>query len=162
PLLAEAAPTEFLEKVEKALGGDSSPFDELFRQEGDGIAGQNYMTGLLWALETLAWDGDYIGRSLLCLAELAARDSGGKWANRPANSLTAIVLPWLPQTCARLEKRAAAVSVVLAEVPEVGWKLVLSLLPKTFSASHGTRRPAWRSTIPDDWRNGVSIREYEE
>lgn len=54
PLLAEAAPKEFLDAIENSLSSDPCPFDEVFAQEGSGITGNNYMTGLLWALETLA------------------------------------------------------------------------------------------------------------
>src|SRR5690606_28779858 len=51
PTLAEAAPGEFLNAVEKAMRLTPCPFDELFSQEGNGITGGNYLTGLLWALE---------------------------------------------------------------------------------------------------------------
>ena len=162
PLLAEAAPGEFLDAVEKALNRDPCPFDQVFAQEGSGFMGRNYMTGLLWALETLAWDSEYLSRVVSCLGELAARDPGGRWANRPPNSLTTILLPWLPQTCASVEKRVAAVQALLAELPDIGWKLLLSLLPQTHSVSSGTRRPAWRETISDDWSKGVTHREYWE
>ena len=160
PLLAEAAPGEFLDAVEKALISELCPFDQVFAEEGDGAMGRTYMSGVLWALETLAWSPDHLSRVVICLGELAARDPGGRWSNRPANSLTTILLPWLPQTCATLAKRGAAVSALLAELPGVGWKLLVSLLPQSHSASSGTRRPAWRETIPDDWPNRVTRREY--
>jgi len=93
PLLAEAAPREFLDAVEHALNSDPCPFDTVFAQEGPAIMGNNYLTGLLWALETLAWDAEYLTRVVVILGELAARDPGGNWANRPANSLAEILLP---------------------------------------------------------------------
>lgn len=162
PLLAEAAPGEFLDAVETALNSYPCPFDHLFAQESSGISGQNYMTGLLWALETLAWDADYLSRVVVCLGELAARDPGGNWANRPANSLTTILLPWLPQTLAPLRKRGAAVRTLLSELPDTGWKLLMSLLPRVHSTSVGSRKPAFRETIPDDWSEGVTYHEYRE
>ncbi len=162
PLLAEAAPGEFFDAVEGALNSDPCPFDDMFRQEGDGLFGGTYMSGLLWAFETLAWDGELLGRAVICLGELAARDPGGRWTNRPANSLTTILLPWLPQTCATVAGRGAAVATLLAELPDVGWKLLLSLLPQSHSASAGTRKPAWRETIPADWSKDVTRTEYWE
>ena len=57
PALAEAAPDKFLKAVENALRSSPCPFDELFSQKGMG--GGNYLTGLLWALERLAWDSIY-------------------------------------------------------------------------------------------------------
>lgn len=163
PLLAEAAPGEFLDAVEKALIATPGPFDDVFAQEGDdGFMGRTYMSGLLWALETLAWDPNLLSRVVICLGELATRDPGGRWANRPANSLTTILLPWLPQTCAPVTKRVAAVALLLEELPDIGWKTLISLLPQSHSTSSGARRPAWRETIPDDWSKGVTVGEYWE
>jgi len=48
----------------------------------------------------------------------------------------------------------------LAELPDVGWKLLVSLLPESHSVSSGSHRPVWRSTIPDDWDKGVTYQEY--
>lgn len=162
PLLAEAAPGEFLDAVEETLKSNPCPFDEVFVQEGDGFMGGNYMSGVLWALETLAWDADHLSRVVVCLGELASRDPGGRWANRPVNSLTNILLPWMPQTCASATKRYAAVSTLLGELPDIGWKLLISLLPQSNTISSGTRKPAWRKTIPDDWTKGVTQHEYRE
>lgn len=163
PLLAEAAPVEFLDAVETALRSDPCPFEMVFAQESlGGIMGANYTTGLLWALETLAWDAECLTRVVIILGELAARDPGGNSGNRPANSLTTILLPWLPQTCAPVEKRRAAVATLLNELPNVAWKLLLRLLPESHQISSGSRRPAWRETIPGDWSKAITRREYWE
>ena len=162
PLLAEAAPQEFLDAVEKTLTRDPCPFDMVFSQESSGIGGWNYMAGLLWGLETLAWDADYLNRVVVILGELAARDPGGNWGNRPANSLSTILLPWLPQTCAPVTKRQTAIANLLKEVPDVGWKLLLALLPDTHQVSSGSHKPAWREIIPESWSPEVTNQEYWE
>jgi len=160
PTLAEAAPREFLDSVDGALQLDPCPFDELFAQEDSGVTGGNYLTGLLWALEGLAWDPDLLVRVCVLLAELASHDPGGNWSNRPSNSLTTILLPWLPQTLGSIEKRKAAVQTVLNEQPKVGWNLLVHLLPGNHQMSSGSHRPGWRKTIPDDWKKEVSHEEY--
>lgn len=160
PLLAEGSPGEFLGAIEDALLQDPCPFDTLFAQEGAGITGRNYLTGLLWALESLAWDEQLLVRTTLALGALAVRDPGGQWANRPANSLTTIFLPWLPQTTGTIDKRKTAVQTLSRESPEVAWKLLLSLLPNQVSASSPTYRPTWRRVIPGDWKDGVTPRDY--
>lgn len=162
PLLAEAAPEAFLDAVEEALQKDQCPFDELFVQETGGVTGHSYISGLLWALETLAWDPDYFSRVVLCLGELAKRDPGGSLANRPINSLITILLPWFPQTCAPISKRVAAVKALLAELPDICWRLLINLFPNQQLVSTGTRKPAWRETIPDKWRQRVTNHEYWE
>ena len=160
PVLAEAAPHQFLSTVEGALQQTPCPFDELFSQEGDGIFGGIHHAGLLWALETLAWDAESLVRVCVILGELASRDPGGNRGNRPANSLATILLPWLPQTTASIEKRRVALRTLQIEFPAVAWRLLLNLLPEQHQTSFRTRRPEWRNTIPDDWQEGVGADEY--
>lgn len=160
PTLAEAAPSEFLAAVEKALDLTPCPFDELFTQEGDGITGGNYLTGLLWALEDLAWDEQYLVRVCVILGELASHDPGGQWTNRPSNSLEIILLPWFPQTLASVDKRKAAVQTLLNEWPEIAWNLIIQLLPGQSRTSSGSHKPSWRMTIPDNGEKGVTNQEY--
>lgn len=162
PELAEAAPDEFLSAVESALQQEACPFDDLFSQEDNGITGRNYLTGLLWALESLAWDQQYLVRACVILGELDSHDPGGKWANRPLNSLTTILLPWLPQTAASIDKRKVTVQTLCREVPTTAWKLLISLLPNQHQTSSGSHKPSWRSLIPDDWEKGVTQGEYWE
>ncbi|MGO9566911.1 MAG: hypothetical protein ACLP5H_05165 [Desulfomonilaceae bacterium] len=162
PVIGEAAPEEFLSAVENALQKSPCPFDHLFSQEGAGISGRNYLTGLLWALETLAWDEKFLVRVAVILGDLAIHDPGGNWANRPANSLRTIFLPWLPQTTAPIDKRKVALQTLQKEVPAVAWKVLLSLLPNQHQRSPGAHKPSWRNTIPDDWEKGVTPKEYNK
>ena len=160
PLLAEASPEEFLSALEGALRKDPSPVDMLFAQESAGIIGGNYLTGLLWALETLAWYEDYLVRVCVGLAKLGERDSGGNWYPRPLSSLTNILLPWCPNTRATVEKRNVALKTVLKEVPTEGWKLLANLLPDQVQTGSPTHQPAWRNPVPKDWEPQVPLSDY--
>ena len=163
PLLAEASPSEFLDAVESSLVDISnSSFHEIFEQEGSGIKGRNYMCGLLWALEKLAWSPDYLSRVAVTLADLASIDPGGSWANRPIRSLVNIFLPWHVQTAAKFDKRKAAIKAVIKNQPKIGWSLLLELLPQGCQATIGTCRHIWRDFIPLDWKDGVFQNEYLE
>ena len=164
PLLAEAAPDEFLDAIESVLVDlSTTPFHELFAQEGSGGVGErNYTSGLLWALEGLAWHPDYLSRVAVILADIASIDPGGSWSNRPANSLADIFLPWHVQTTAPFEKRKAVIKTVLKEQLKEGWALLLALLPHSHSSTSGCHRPVWREFIPRDWKEGISKREYWE
>ena len=155
PLLAEASPTEFLEAIENKLNDRSSHlFESIFEQEGGGIfGGWNYITGVLWGLETLAWSAEYLPRVTILLGQLAELDQGGNWANRPINSLTTIYLPWLPQTTADIDVRKTSVSALLKECPLIGWKLILNLLPSVHQVSSGCHKPIYRDFIPAELRN---------
>ena len=163
PLLAEAAPDEFLDAVEAATADPAiSPFIEVFRQEGSGggLGGWNYITGILWALETLAWHPDYLGRATNLLGDLASIDPGGSWANRPHNSLVDIFLPWHAQTLADSPARRNALESLFREHPEVAWNVLISLLPSSHRVTSGTRKPIWRSFIPPGWKETVTVTQY--
>lgn len=162
PLVAEADPSAFLDGVDEVLANSPSPVEAVFAQEGEALFGKNYMVGLLWALETLAWDADQLARSVHALGGLASKDPGGSWGNRPQESLIAVLLPWFPQTCATVGRRIAAVRGLVRSQPNVAWSVLLKLLPAAQAATSYTRRPAWRQSIPEDWRPGSTRGDYIE
>ena len=160
PLLAEASPEEFLSALEVALRQEPCPIDILFAQESAGITGGNYLTGVLWALETLAWDEEHLVRVCVDLAKVAGRDPGGNWFPRPLSSLTNILLPWCPNTRASVEKRNVALRTVQDQIPAEGWKLLTNLLPDQVQTGFPTHKPAWRNPVPTDWEIQVDHDEY--
>jgi hypothetical protein len=162
PILAEAAPQELIYNIESAISNPLNPFLKLFSLEDNSITGSNYLTGLLWALETLAWEEQYLSSITVILGELATIDPGGSWTNRPINSLITIFLPWLPQTISSIEKRKAAIKALNLEQPKICWTLILKLLPNQHQTSVGSRKPIWRNTIPKNWKKEVTINEYWE
>ncbi len=163
PVMAEAAPNEFLDAVESAVVHEDKPFYTLFSQEGvGGITGANYMTGLLWALESLAWSPIYLTRCVVLLGEMDSHDPGGNWANRPGNSIVDILLPWLPHTTANFERRLASLKALEREFSATAWKVLLNLLPSSHGTTSGTSKPEWRKFIPDDFKNEVTHKEYSE
>ncbi len=162
PILAEVSPPTFLECIEKILHLKNEIFETLFAQEGSSFTGQNYLTGLLWALERLAWDKKYIVRVALILAKLDNLDPGGQWANRPLNSLVDILLPWHPQTTAPIEKRKAIVSNLFEQSPDFAWKLMLALLPDQYRFTTGTSKPKWILATDIDHLPTVNNKDYLE
>ncbi|WP_448647367.1 hypothetical protein [Pseudomonas mohnii] len=162
PTLSEASPDHFLSAVERAVLLNPSPYLNLFAQEGEGVFGRNYMVGVLWALELLAWHDEHLVRSTVALADIAALDPGGNWANRARNSLVDIFLPWLPHTLGSIKKRQAALRSIVAEQPQVGWRLLINLLPNEQRSTSGTFKPVWRKNILNDWSGEVSNQEFWE
>ena len=161
PLLAEASPDEFIHVVDKALRQTPCPFDGLFSQETSGVFGTIYTTGLLRALETLAWHKEYLSRVTSSLGYLASRDPGGSYVNRPANSLSTIFLPWFPQTMASWEKQKSAIKILKNENHEIAWKTLLALLPCRHGTSSDHRKPwSWSYSIDD--RPQVTRKEYAD
>ncbi len=153
PLLAEAAPDSFLGAVDAGLSGEHPVLLKLFTDKELGPLGPSSPhTGLLWALETLAWSPEYLGRAALCLAKLARLDPGGKLGNRPQSSLRHIFLPWLPQTSANLVQRLVVLDLMRKREPIVGWRLMHQLLPQRHGIGEHTPTPRWHDWAPDAMR----------
>ena len=144
PYLAEAAPDPLLSALESMLGGNDNALRPLFDELDGFIHPVSQHTGLLWALETIAWDIDYFDRAVMVLAGLAALDPGGRFTNRPINSLREIFLPWHPSTKASVSQRLAALDCICKALPQIGWDLVVKLLPTAHGTATDTARPKLR------------------
>jgi transcriptional regulator with XRE-family HTH domain len=152
-LLAEAAPATFLSVLDEALHQGKN-VDVLFGEDGDPLfEGGNYIAELLWALESLAWSPQYLGRVVGILATLTARDPGRKHGNRPVESLRNIFLLWYPQTCAPLAARLRVLDQIRKREPDVAWKLMLGVLPRGHDSASPASHTRWRDFSIDQQEN---------
>ncbi|WP_437591136.1 AAA family ATPase [Sorangium sp. So ce1000] len=131
PLLAEAAPETFLECVEASLREGDAGIARLLAEETR--FGGSPHTGLLWALETLGWDERLMPRVASALARLAQHDAKfdtrpGRMANRPKESLGALLRIAMPQTRATAEQRIGEMARRLKETQDVAFPLLVSNL----------------------------------
>ncbi|MDF2955703.1 MAG: Archaeal ribosome-binding protein aMBF1 [Candidatus Alkanophagales archaeon MCA70_species_2] len=161
PLIAEASPSSFLEAVEDSLSQKTPPIMGMFSETDDTLTSHSAHPSLLWALEGLAWDPNLLGRVTLILGKLARLDPGGKLANRPINSLRDIFLLWLPHTYATLKQRLEAIDTLIRWEPEIGWKLLISLMPRSHDFCSPTHKPRWRQ-FSNKADNRVTIKEHIE
>ena len=153
PLLAEAAPDQFLDAVRTGTLGDDPVLFRMFTDGGQrqAFAAHSPHTGLLWALERLAWSLDYFGQAVALLARLAELDPGGSWSNRPASALTSVFCPWHPETAANVSARLEAIDGLRARFRSVTWPLMLSLLPEPVQGVHfPTSDPDYRDWKPTE------------
>ena len=144
PIIAEASPSAFLDAVEKSLAVDNPPVIEMFSETDDFITSSSPHTGLLWALESLAWNPLLLSQVIIIMGRLASLDPGGKLLNRPSNCLRKIFLPWLPQTYASTKDRISAIDCLIENEPQVSLNLLLELLPKNSDHCSPTYKPRWR------------------
>ena len=143
-VLAEASPAIFLAGLEESLAKPEPPVMALF-QEDAGPLGSAHHSELLWALEILAWSPSYLARVVELLAKLTVLDPpGGRWANRPFNSLVSIFRLWMPQTHATLEERQRVLRVLRKNQPDVAWRLSIAILPGGYDTATPSPRPRWR------------------
>jgi hypothetical protein len=147
PLLAEAAPDEFLDALEISIAASPSNWGRMFVHRGPFTPFVH--TPVLFALETLAWSPLYIDRAVEMLCKLDAVDPGGNVTNRPGNSLRQIFLPWMPNTSATVDARISIFERLVMDYPLQAWKLIIKLLPR----SHDTSDPNAKPTIKDFGRS---------
>ena len=159
PLIAEASPQSFLQHVSISLSHQSPEIMDMFEEKpgfDDPVASH---TGLLWALEELAWMPSYFRNACLLLYKLATLDPGGSLSNRPLNSLTEIFKAWHYQTLAPFAERVKVLREMLPKNVDVSWKLLKSLLPSFPSeTAFLTHRMRWRMF----WEKADLTYTYEE
>lgn len=102
--LAEASPDSFLNFVESL---PNEMLDEIFKPRKGSFLSEweiNY-TELLWSLEMLAWDENYLNRVTQLLLRFSDYKNESNYGNRPINSLYNIFRFYLSQTYASFVDR---------------------------------------------------------
>jgi hypothetical protein len=144
PELAEASPDAFLEAVERSLEDPAAPVRRLIEEtNGSDIGSRAWHTGLLWALEMLAWAPSRLANVAFVLCKLTSTRVKGNWSNTPANSLKSLFRTWWPQTAASQEQRLAVLDQLLKRYPDAAWRLLVDLLSRDDIASLNAV-PKWR------------------
>lgn len=160
PLLAEAAPDAFLRAVQEGVSGEASVLATMFIDQVDAFSVSSPHTGLLWALETVAWSSEHASLAAKLLARLSEIDPGGRLSNRPINSLADFFRSWLPQTSLSMARRLKVLDTLRRDHEEISWQLMLKLLPEPHSVGSYTHSPLFRSWKPE--REGVTRAEFWE
>ena len=160
PLLAEAVPDAVLDAL-RTCAAEPHGFAQAMFADGDEDMFSSKPTSphftVLHALEIIAWSPDHLLSAMDVLARLAEIDPGGRYMNRPANSLASIMRPWMPHTSAEFDARLDAIRMLVRSHNSVAWKLMLSMLPSGHDTQFDGPHPRFR-----DWRSprsAVSRRE---
>jgi len=141
--LAEASPDALLDALDTSLARSDAPVVAIFHEDAGPVGGAHH-SELLWGLEQLAWSPRYLGRVVLILGALARLDPGGKYVNRPKNSLLNIFRPWMPQTSVALDQRLQVLDRLRKAEPNVAWDLMVKLLPGGYDTATAGPQMRWR------------------
>lgn len=151
PSLSEAAPEVFLNAVDVDLARPEPILKTLFREkdgDSDPFGSSSPHPNLLWALETLCWSHDHFGRAADLLARVAAIDPGGHLSNQPLASLQNVTTGWIANSGSTVDEKIAVIERALQVVPDVGWSLLLNLLPSSHAITFDPHRPTYRDWAP--------------
>jgi hypothetical protein len=144
PLIAEASPKSFFESAYHSLSLDDKPIMDMFIEEDSWLSPISHHTGLLWALEGLAWTEEYFYDASMLLARFATLDPGGKLGNRPMNSLREIYKPWFCQTLSPFENRMKILEQIMKKEFETGWNLLIGMISTGHDIAFPTHKLRWR------------------
>ncbi|WNV85338.1 hypothetical protein [Umezawaea sp. Da 62-37] len=149
PLLAEAAPAEFLAALDRALAGDDPLLAPVLDQGGRRPGRFDVEVWLLWALETLCWSSEHLPRAVRALARLdqvvTVRPND---SSQPLDSLRRVFQPGWACTSATLDIRLRVIDGLWGAYPETCWKLLRELVSLPPSRLHQrTHEPEVR----DSW-----------
>ena len=142
PDYAEAAPNTFLTLIEAELRKSEPSVFGLLKPVGCGPFAKCLRTGLLWALEGLAWNN--LGRVSLILAQLSRIAIDDNWTNKPISSLQSLYRSWLPRTAASLAERMRSLETLTKRFPDVGWQVCVAQLNTGPQFAFSNHRPRWR------------------
>lgn len=156
-LLAEASPGEFLSAIEDSLDDEMPSLAALFGSDDSPIfGGTEHLSALLWALESLAWSPRYLLQVSAILARLDQLDPGGRYLNRPANSLRTAFIFWDPQTHANFGQRMRVIDAIRRRFSNPAWKLMLGILPSGHDSFSPVPTTRWRDFSIDDKKDEVT------
>jgi plasmid maintenance system antidote protein VapI len=159
PRYAEAAPEVFLDILREDLASGKPQVLELLKPADVGVLGGCARSGLLWALELLAWKPERLLEVSLLLAALSEHKIDDNWQNKPENSLLAIFRAWMPQTSADVEQRISVLEKIVKKYPDVGWRLCFEQYRSGSRVGHYSSRPRWRN---DAMGAGQPLRDGRE
>ena len=118
--------------------------------------------GLLWGLEAISWNPDYLSYVVRILAKLARLDPGGRYANRPRKrTLMQIFAGWYPQTNASLSARLQVIDALFKTEPDIAWKLAVDLLPKHQEIVTLINLPRFRDWAAD-YKQGTTMEDLRK
>ena len=149
PQYAEAAPDTFLSIIEADPNSEDPKIAVLFAPADTGFLGDCPRSGMLWALELLAWKPERLVRVTSILAKLCAWKINDNWANKPMGPLKSIFRFWMPQTAASLDQRNRALETLTKKFPEVGWQVCVDQFDPGSTLGDYSSKPRWRTDAHD-------------
>lgn len=142
PIIAEIDGQEYINQLNNFIG-NKEELEKIFNEKEENVFTTKYVHGIYWSLELLAWNPIY----LMAVFDIFCRIE--TYDKEIMNTMVRILLPWYPQTKADITLRVATVGMTLREYNEIGWKLLIKLMPNEERTSHPTYKPKWNDLVSE-------------
>ena len=153
PILAEINEEEYIYQLNSIIKNRDSELTRLYSEKEEYITKTGYTFGLLWSLELIAWNPKYIMQIFDLFGKL------GKYDEKVIDSMSRILLPWYPQTNADFTLRKATLVMLLKEYNNIGWKVLMKLMPNQQLNTFPTYKPKWNNIIENEKKMKITKKE---
>ncbi len=160
--LAEAAPKAFLEALKKSILQQKSKLKQLVNEDFEFMQSSGVYTNILFALEALAWQNEYLNEVTTILFELLPiwDNIPKNLLNSPLSTLRQIFCSWCPQTSATVTQRNILLNELSHNYPKKMPLLLKKLLPdNTRGTLRHSTKPQWRWDVLND-NNEITRDDY--
>ncbi len=156
--ICEAAPDIFLNRLEYEIDNPTGMI-ELFKTNFDGmLSSSNYYINILWALEQLLLQKQYVYRAINLLWKLNEKAVEYKMNNSPKSTLEDIFCAWINTSVISVDDKVDLITNAIKKYDN-SWDIVYSLLPdKKLTIFGSFSSPKYRPTdeIPILYQHEVS------
>ncbi len=156
--ICEAAPDIFLNRLEYEIDNPTGMI-EIFKTNFDGmLSSSNYYINILWALEQLLLQKQYVYRAINLLLKLNEKTVEYKMNNSPKSTLENIFCAWINTSVISVDDK---INLIINAIKKYNssWDIVYSLLPdKKLTIFGSFSSPKYRPTdeIPILYQHEVS------
>lgn len=144
PILAEIDEDEYIKQIDNIIRNKSEELEKLFNEKEEFVTAMGYTYGLIWSLELIAWNSNYIMSIFDIYGKL------GKYDKKIIESMSRVLLPWYPQTNANINIRKTAVEMLLRDYDKIGWELLMTLMPNQQTHTYPNYKPKWNNVINEE------------
>lgn len=128
PELCEASPKAVIERLEKELESPSG-LKELFEtKDGDFLTSRHYYTNVLWAVEQLLQQKQYVVRTVDWLWNMDSYNIKYSLSNSPKEILGTVFCAWINMSVLTVEQKIELAKKAIEKYPNA-WEIIYSNFP---------------------------------
>ena len=163
PFIAEASPDVFLSEM-ISLTRNKTIIQQLEKDEGNNwFYRESHFVGLSRALETLAWEPEYLNTVISIAANLSLIDeTDSNLHPRPKDIFFGIFWPWKPQTLSSDDKLIASANFLSLQNKRLAWDILSDSIDRQMGAYHRIPRVRKRNNVEynpkdPDFNRGIRL-----
>lgn len=147
PIFAEINPINYLSYIEEFIVKQIIYSDDKKTKINSLRDSHVFIDNLITSLEVTAWREDTLLTSCDILIKIATAINTDLYSNKISDTIIQILLPWKPCTLSPAQSRFFVVKLLLDANPQIGWRILLGLLPNKTQFSTGIREPYWLKNL---------------